>query len=97
MKYNNLLSIILFVLTINIASAQQDEYSENYNTGMDLYMKGDYKNALPYFEKLIAVNPDRNAFYNAACLASLSNDLNKGFSYLELSIKNGYTNTTHLR
>jgi len=97
MKYNNLLSIILFLLTISIASAQQDVYSENYYNGMDFYNKGDFKTALPYFEKLIELNPDRNVFYNAACVASLSNNLTKGFSYLELSIKNGFADTTHLR
>jgi hypothetical protein len=98
MRIDKLLSIILFVVSTNISFCQKrDIFFDNYNQGMKLYDKGEFQKALPYFEKVTKLDPNCDYYFNTACVASLSNNLDKGFTYLELAIRNGYADTAHLK
>lgn len=77
-------------------------YGQNYN---DLIKKGDscynakeYKISKNFFAKAFKIETkNSHNLYNGACAAALANDKKNAFSWLNLSIDNGWTNLEHLR
>lgn len=63
-----------------------------------LYDIREYVEALTIFNKVISnkCTLNQNEFYNGACIASLGKNKKLALEYLQLSIQNGFDDTTHM-
>jgi hypothetical protein len=66
---------------------------EPYNgVGVSWRMRDDFKAALEWYKKALAVDPDfGDAYYNMACVYALSGQPDLALRYLQIAAVNGYT------
>jgi len=60
------------------------------------YWAKDYTLAEEYFKLAFAISKEKH-LYNAACAASLANDFDVAFDWLNLAVDKGFTNINQLQ
>jgi hypothetical protein len=89
--------LLLFLLTMLNTAFGQD-YKTLINTANAHYRKKEYTESVTDFKaafKIEAKNPSH--LYDAACAAALAKEEKTAFQWLDLALKNGYTNIRHLK
>ena len=66
--------------------------AEAYNgVGVTFYARKFYDDALKWYKKSLTANPDfSDAYYNMACIYSLTNEVELSIRYLKIAILNGF-------
>lgn len=91
-----ILTSLFFLLTSSFAFAQ------NYNTlianAENFYTNKDYNNSILAYKKAFKINNSKaQDFYNAACSAALLGNKKLAFNWLNMALKNGWTNVKHIQ
>lgn len=96
------LKYFFLLLTITSLSTlfgqQNDTYDELIDKAFDYYSSKKYELSVAHYEKAFKIR-DKNSddLYNAACSASLNNELKKATTFLKSAIDNGWTNADYLQ
>jgi len=96
------LKYFFLLLTITSLShlfgQQNDTYDDLIEKAFDYYSAKNYELSVVHYEKAFEIK-DQNSgdLYNAACAASLNNELKKATTFLTSAIDNGWTNADHLQ
>lgn len=77
---------------------KNDSYNDLIKKDFDSYSAKNYELSVLYYEKAFEIKDQNNSdLYNAACSASLNNELEKANTFLISAIDNGWTNSNHLQ
>ena len=90
MKKLFLLSMSLILSLGIFAQNNAYEFNDFIRRASAEYDKTNFKLALEFYEKALALNPQTIAYYNAACCASLIGEVSKSADYLTKSIDREY-------
>ncbi len=100
----NIMRFTIYILFIIVLSSSKlmaqniNEYDDIIKKAEKLYINNDFNLSLRYYETAFKINKsNRIDLYNAACSAALSKDSIKASFYLDLAIKNGYSDWEHLK
>lgn len=97
MKYIFIIFSLVIPITIIAQNQLDDEYRNLIQKAVQEYRNNKFEESLHFFEKAFEVKSGKMFdYYNAACSASLSNNLKKANKYLQKSIELGYINKKHL-
>jgi hypothetical protein len=98
MKKTILQLSLLFIFQIALCQSNPKEYNSLIKKADSCYNIKTFTPSRDYFAEAFKIehtNPKH--LYNGACAAALTNDINKAFDWLNLSVDNGYVNITHLK
>lgn len=87
----------LFLGLINL-NLNAQTYEQLIKKADSCYSEKNYAKSKEYFKMAFKINPEsRKNFYNAACAASLANDKQTSFKWLNIAITNGFDNLNHIK
>lgn len=90
--------IIIISVGLLFSNVKAQGYKELVKEAYLSYHSKDFIKSERYFEKAFQFEQNNSLdLYNAACAAALANSKSNAFKWLNLSIKNGYTNINHLK
>ncbi|WP_395053140.1 DUF6624 domain-containing protein [Flavobacterium sp.] len=90
--------IIVFTLFVTIFSSYGQSYKELIKKADSCYQATNFKSSTDFFAKAFKIeSKNPNTLYNGACAAALANDKKNAFTWLNLSVDNGWTNLEHLK
>jgi tetratricopeptide (TPR) repeat protein len=87
--------ILIFTLSIIPCLVMAQDYDAYMHKADSCYWAKNYKMAEEYFKLAFTINQEKH-LYNAACAASLANDLDTAFSWLNLAVDKGFTNVNQI-
>jgi len=88
-----LLILTLFIISCSLMAQDYDVYFKKADSA---YWAKDYTLAEEYFKLAFAISTEKH-LYNAACAASLANDFDVAFDWLNLAVDKGFTNINQLQ
>ena len=78
--------------TVNVKK-ETINYLTNFKNAIKHHKKGEYEEAVKLLESIIVPTASNEAvYYNIACGYSMLNKLDEAFKYLDLAVKNNFTN-----
>jgi hypothetical protein len=90
--------ITLLALFAAIFSSYSQNYNELIKKADSCYKAKEYKISRDLFKKAFKIETkNSNNLYDGACASALANDKENAFTWLNLSIDNGWTNIDHLK
>ena len=92
MKQKLLISILLFTFC-HLMAQDYDSYIQKADSSFQIKK---YGMAEEYFKLAFKINKEKH-LYNAACAASLANDSDMAFEWLNLSVEGGFTNINQIK
>jgi tetratricopeptide (TPR) repeat protein len=90
--------IITILLLFFAALSYGQTYKSLIVSADSLYKLKEYQKAMPLCKKAFKIeHKNPNDLYNAACIAALSGHEKLAFKWLDLALKNGWSNVAHLK
>lgn len=91
-------SVLLLLYSFIALSCFAQEKEDFARQALAAYNNKDYANSA-FLYKLAIENgaPETDNYYNAACSYALAGDKENAFTFLELAVRKGYSNTDHLQ
>lgn len=87
-------TLLLFISSLTVGQTYKFMVAE----ADTFYNNKDYKQSVAKFKEAFKLNEKNgNHFYNASCAAALIGDKNLAFEWLNLALKNGWTDIKHLK
>jgi hypothetical protein len=90
---NFLLLLLTAVWSVSLMAQDYDAYMQKADSA---YWAKNYTLAEEYFKLAFTINMEKH-LYNAACAASLANDFDVAFDWLNLTVDKGFTNIDQLQ
>jgi hypothetical protein len=88
----------LFCFLVFTSMVYGQSYKSLSSQAINAYDRKDYSKAVDFFKEAFKIEHNsKGDIYDAACSAALSGQKELAFEWLELSIKNGWTNINHMK
>lgn len=88
--------LVVLVLSFTFCHLMAQDYDFYMNKADSSYRSKNYSLSEKYYKSAFKIN-NKKHLYNAACVASLANDKDVAFNWLNLSVKNGFTNIYQIK